>query len=145
MYQITKTYGHERGFSCCFRQPKAKSHCSFLHGYALSFTFVIQSNTLNENNWVFDFGAFKHVEKFLHDTFDHKTVLAENDRAIPHFEKLATINVVDLVILPKVGCEAFAKYVHDCVSNLIYIADPSVKLLSVTVSEHGSNSATYIG
>lgn len=145
MYQVTKTYGHERGLSCCFRQPKAQSHCHYLHGYSLAITLVVQSSHLNENNWVLDFGAFKHIEKFLHDTFDHKTVIAENDVAMQQFEKLNTLGVIDLVVLPAVGCEAFAKYIHDCASNLIYIVDASVKLLSVTVAEHGSNSATYIG
>ena len=39
-YFSTKTYGHERGLSCAFRQPLAlHSHCSLLHGYALSFSF----------------------------------------------------------------------------------------------------------
>ena len=35
-YVSTKTYGHEVGLSCAFRQHKADSHCAKLHGYALS-------------------------------------------------------------------------------------------------------------
>lgn len=32
LYQSTKTYGHDRGFSCAFRQWRADSHCRLIHG-----------------------------------------------------------------------------------------------------------------
>ena len=36
VWRSTKTYGHEEGLSCCFRQWRAThSHCRLLHGYAL--------------------------------------------------------------------------------------------------------------
>ena len=41
-WQVTKTYGHDLGLSCCFRQWGASSHCRFLHGYALSFSFTFE-------------------------------------------------------------------------------------------------------
>ena len=44
MYISTKTFGHESGLSCAFRQPNAThSHCSLIHGYALAFKFKIGS------------------------------------------------------------------------------------------------------
>ena len=36
----TKTYGNERGLSCCSRQWAADSDCSLLHGYSFGFRFV---------------------------------------------------------------------------------------------------------
>ena len=38
----TKTYGPEAGFSVCYRQWKADTHCNKLHGYALGFHLEFQ-------------------------------------------------------------------------------------------------------
>ena len=34
-FQVIKTFGAERGFSCAFRQWKADSDCKYIHGYSL--------------------------------------------------------------------------------------------------------------
>jgi len=39
-FKSTKTYKATKGFSCCFRQFKATSHCRFLHGYSLEINLV---------------------------------------------------------------------------------------------------------
>ena len=64
-YQSTKTYGNDRGLSCCFRQWRADSHCNLLHGYSLGFRFVFEADTLDERNWVYDFGDCKWIKEFL--------------------------------------------------------------------------------
>ena len=57
MFYSTKTYGHEAGLSCAFRQPGAThSHCSLIHGYALSFSFTFAATELDDKNWAVDFG-----------------------------------------------------------------------------------------
>ena len=62
-YYSTKTYGHEEGLSCMFRQPLAThSHCSLLHGYALSFSFKFGCDGLDDKNWVVDFGNLKELK-----------------------------------------------------------------------------------
>ena len=59
----TKTYGHERGLSCAFRQPNAShSHCSLLHGYALAFTFVFECTELDDKNWGVYFGGLNDLK-----------------------------------------------------------------------------------
>jgi hypothetical protein len=45
-YQVTKTYGHELGLSCVFRQHRANTHCKHLHGYALAFDIVFEAKHL---------------------------------------------------------------------------------------------------
>ena len=45
--------------SCAFRQPKAESHCRFIHGYRLTAKFWFGANQLDKNNWVVDFGSLK--------------------------------------------------------------------------------------
>ena len=48
IYRSTKTYDHNEGLSCCFRQWRADSHCNLVHGYALAFRFVFATHTLDE-------------------------------------------------------------------------------------------------
>ena len=64
--------------SCAFRQPKAESHCRFLHGYRLTAKFWFKANELDEHNWVVDFGSFDNLKKLLKDQFDHTTVIDKN-------------------------------------------------------------------
>lgn len=143
-YRSTKAYDHSEGLSCCFRQWRAQSHCRLLHGYALAFRFVFATESLDHNNWCFDFGGLKPVRTWLHEMFDHTTLVAQDDPDLPAFEALRESGLVDLRILPAVGCEAVARHVHDYVS--IYVTSQTegrVRLESVEVREHGGNSALY--
>ena len=69
-YKVVKTYGHDKGFSCAFRQWSAESHCSYIHGYSLGFTVTIGSDELNEQNWVYDFGNCGWIKNFLEEKWD---------------------------------------------------------------------------
>ena len=51
-YRVIKTYGNETGLSCAFRQWKATSHCSLIHGYALGFEVTFEASELDKRNWV---------------------------------------------------------------------------------------------
>lgn len=160
MYFVTKTYGHELGLSACFRQWKAQSHCRFLHGYPLSFklTFGCTDDALLDD-WVINFGGLKDIKAWLCDTFDHKLLVAEDDPQRGRFEQLADNwwmplgadaakhdhPVAQVLVIPKIGCEGFARYVFDHVFD--WMGDnghmPRVFLHSVEVREHGGNSAIY--
>jgi 6-pyruvoyltetrahydropterin/6-carboxytetrahydropterin synthase len=95
-FQSTKTYGNDRGLSCCFRQWKANhSHCSTLHGYSLGFKFVWESETLDEKNWCFDFGGMKPIKEYLDYMFDHTILVAEDDPALDTFKTLARASTID--------------------------------------------------
>jgi len=175
----TKTYGNERGLSCTFRQHAAThSHCSLLHGYSLGFKFVFEAEELDARNWVQDFGGLDELKEFLEKTFDHTTVVAEDDPLLEQFQAMAgwssnpEVNgkpeevqghpvgnkgVIKLVTLPAVGCESFAEYVWrwtdqwlkedptNKYQNLLGDDMQRVKILTVEVFEHGSNSAIYEG
>ena len=144
IYRSTKSYDHSEGLSCCFRQWRARSHCRLVHGYALAFKFVFATDRLDEHNWCFDFGALKPIRAWLHETFDHTMIVAEDDPRLSHFQALAEEGLMDLRILPAVGCEATAKYVFDHVSRYVdQETGGRVWLESVETREHGGNSAIY--
>ena len=95
-YQSTKTYGNDRGLSCCFRQWRAThSHCSTLHGYSLGFKFVWESESLDDKNWCFDFGGMKPIKEYLDHMFDHTILVAEDDPALEAFKTLALFSTND--------------------------------------------------
>jgi len=140
-YRVVKTYGNEKGLSCAFRQWKADSHCSLIHGYSLGFEITFEAEELDERNWVIDFGDLGRLKNFLKEYFDHKTVVAENDPYREEFEYLADEGVCELVILPETGCEMFAQHVFEFCEE--EYNDMRVQVVSVRCFEHGANSALF--
>lgn len=145
IYRSTKTYDHSEGLSCCFRQWRAEhSHCKLLHGYALAFKFVFATYELDQHNWCYDFGGMKPVRKWLHDQFDHTLLVSEDDPELATFVELSNKGLVDLRIMPAVGCEQTARFCHEYVSDLVAReTNGRVWLESVEVREHGGNSAVF--
>lgn len=144
-YVSTKTYGHEVGLSCCFRQWRAQSHCRFLHGYALAIRLEFEATDLDARNWVVDFGSLKGFKGWLEITFDHKLLVAEDDPEKDMLCSLAGLDLADVIVVPKTGCEAFAELIFECAET--WLTDngyaPRVKMRSVEVREHGANSAVF--
>ena len=130
--------------SCAFRQPKADSHCRFLHGYRLTAKFWFKASQLDENNWVVDFGSFDHLKKLLKKQFDHTTVIDKNDPYIESFEGLNGAGVLDLRVMDGVGIEKFAEYCFKVSNNIIKEQSEGRCWVSkVEVFEHENNSAIY--
>ncbi len=140
-YRVVKTYGNETGHSCAFRQWRADSHCNLIHGYALGFEITFESSRLNEQNWVIDFGDLGLLKKYLKETFDHTTVIAHDDPEYETFLMLDNLNLIDLRVIDNVGCEVFAEEVFNFCK--LHFEDDRVKVRSVKVFEHGSNSAVF--
>jgi 6-pyruvoyltetrahydropterin/6-carboxytetrahydropterin synthase len=105
-----------------------------------------------------DFGGLKEFKAWADHMFDHTLVIAEDDPHLEVFKQLNEIKggfndsgVCDLRIVPAVGCEMFAKLAYDKMAELLasgnmrYPINPSVRVKSVEVFEHGANSATYEG
>lgn len=145
MYESQKIYGHERGLSCAFRQWGAQSHCNKLHGYALQVEITFEAEELDDRNWVVDFGGMKQLESTIRTFFDHTTVIAENDPSLESFRRLHDSGVIDLRVMKRVGCEAFAEFVYRLTCKWLAEYDKynRVKVQKVTIREHGANSATY--
>ena len=95
---------------------------------------------------VVDFGSFKSLKDTFENTFDHKTLVAEDDPELDWFKEAHQRKVLDLVIVPAVGCEKFAEMIYEVTE--CWLMDngysPRCRLVSVEVREHGANSAVFI-
>lgn len=148
LFQSTKLID---GFSTTFRQWRADgTHCKFLHGYSLSFRITFEGD-LDEKNWVYDFGFGKRlkyenwtIKQWFDYMFDHTTVISETDPELETFYKMEEKGIIQLRVLPEVGCEMFAKFVFETLNPLVLKdTNDRVRILSVECFEHSKNSAIY--
>jgi 6-pyruvoyltetrahydropterin/6-carboxytetrahydropterin synthase len=172
-YLSTKTYGNDRGLSCCFRQWRSThSHCSLLHGYSIGIKLIFESETLDDRNWVMDFGGMKAFKDWSEYMFDHTLIIAKDDPHLDMFLKMADIGlqdqggVCDIRLVEAVGCEKFAELAYNVMADILrrfqagetwhffpggkiaeytprYPVGQDVRLRSVEVFEHAGNSAVY--
>lgn len=144
-FQCIKSYGYNEGWSCAFRQWQAASHCHHIHGYSFAFEFTFESEELDATNWCLDFGSLKDLKAWLKETFDHKTIVASNDPQLSWFWEAHRRGIVDLLEIPALSCELFAKMAFDYADRQLRGSPefPRVRLVSVKINEHSSNGAVY--
>ena len=130
--------------SCAFRQPNATSHCKFIHCYRLTAKFWFEAESLDENNWVVDFGSLKELKKTLQNQFDHTTCISREDPNLDTFKGLRDAGVCDLRIMDGVGIEKFAEWCFDVADNFAgVLTNMRCRCTQVEVFEHENNSAIY--
>lgn len=123
-------------------------NCRLIHGYALSFYFEFESDTLDVRNWVVDFGGLRPLKEKLEEWFDHKFLLAEDD---PHFDeimKLQELKLAEITVVEATGCEALADFLYKFINGgfLQELGFPEdVWCSKVRVSETEKNSAMRVG
>ena len=151
-FQSTKLFD---GFSCVFRQWKAKdTHCRFMHGYGVSFRVWFEGS-LDDRNWVWDFGGMKRAKTKIDDMspkewmdhmFDHTVIVAEDDPFVESFQSMGVHGAAQVRVIPAVGAEKFAEFVFNKLNDFVKTeTDNRVKVLRVEFMEHGKNSAIYEG
>ena len=142
-YQSTKII--ELG-SCAFRQWRAThSHCRFLHGYQLKAKLWFGGSSLDDKNWIVDFGGLKELKAKLQHVFDHTTTVAADDPELATFEELDKKGIIQLRVLDKgVGIERVAEVVFSIADNYIKsLTNNRCWVDKVEVFEHEDNSATF--
>ena len=150
MYQSTKLFD---GFSCCFRQWKAKTtHCRFLHGYGVSFRVTFEGN-LDDRNWVWDFGGMKRAKtqidgkqpkERLDTMFDHTVIVAIDDPKLETFQAMEVMGLIQLRTVEATGAEKFAEFIYNKLSEFVYEETQGrVRIAQVEFMEHGKNTAIY--
>lgn len=142
MYRSTKSY---YSLPCSHRQWRDNGHCKFVHGYDRSVHLVFQTKSLDDKNWVMDFGGLKEIKKWLEYTFDHTLLINEDDPELDFFKDMDARGLCQLRILPNIGMEGSSKFIFDYVDNwLNEETQGRVQLYSVECRENEKNSAIFI-
>ena len=130
--------------SCAFRQPRADSHCRFIHGYRLKAKFWFEADELDINNWVVDFGSLKPLKQQLERQFDHTLCIDTDDPMLLTFQTLSEKDIADVRIMNGVGIEMTAKWCYDAANeHLGNGTSNGARCIKVEVWEHEGNSAIY--
>ena len=131
--------------SCAFRQPGAKSHCRFIHGYKLYAKFWFACNKLDENIWVVDFGGLKELKQILRNQFDHTLCIDREDPLLNEFLTLEKLGGCVLRIMPKgTGIERISEWCFIQANHFIQIkTEKRCWVVKVEVYENDKNSAVY--
>jgi len=141
------------GYSSVFRQWRADgTHCRFLHGYAVSFRVWFEGD-LDHRHWVFDFGGMKRAKNTIDGMspkeyfawlLDHTTIVAEDDPRLDLFRLMDDDGIIQLRVIPAVGCERFAEFLYNKINEFLVLeTNGRVKATKVEVYEHEKNSASY--
>lgn len=145
-YISTKTY--KQLGPVAYRQWRADSHCNLVHGYALSFYFEFESDTLDVRNWVLDFGGLRPLKDNLEDWFDHTLLVAQDD---PHREallNLGKLGIAKITEVEKTGCEGIADFLYEYINTIFlpsYGEQDRIWCSRVEVRETDANMAMRIG
>jgi 6-pyruvoyltetrahydropterin/6-carboxytetrahydropterin synthase len=75
---------------------------------------------------------------------DHTTIVSEDDPYMDTFKQMDRDGIIQLRILPAVGCERFAEYLHTVINEFLQEETQGrVRATKVEVFEHERNSAIY--
>jgi len=145
-YVSTKTY--KQLGPVAYRQWRAESHCNVIHGYALSFHFEFESDTLDVRNWVMDFGGLRPLKDLLEDWFDHTLLVALDDPHYDDLKKLGELGVAKITEVEKTGCEGLATWLYEYINTIFLVSYGEADRIwccKVEVRETDSNMAMVVG
>ena len=150
-FQSSKVFD---GFSTVFRQWRAKeTHCSYLHGYGVSFKVYFEGD-LDHKNWVWDFGGMKRAKtqidgkspkEWMDYMFDHTLIVAEDDPFKDAFLEMDRAGAAQVRVIPATGAEKFAEYIYNKINEFVLEeTEGRVRVTKVKFAEHGKNAAYYV-
>jgi 6-pyruvoyltetrahydropterin/6-carboxytetrahydropterin synthase len=96
-----------------------------LHGYSIGIKLVFESETLDDRNWVMDFGGLKAFKEWSEYMFDHTLIVGHDDPHLDKFKTLAELGlndkggICDLRIVEAVGCEKFAELAYNTMNSIL--------------------------
>jgi 6-pyruvoyltetrahydropterin/6-carboxytetrahydropterin synthase len=72
------------------------SHCSLLHGYSIGIKLIFESETLDDRNWVMDFGGLKAFKEWSRIcSLIIPWLLPQDDPHLKLFETMAGFGLQD--------------------------------------------------
>lgn len=144
-YQSTKLFNDN--YSVALRQWKAQhSSCQLKHGYSLKFHVTFEADSLDEMNWIADFGCFKRngLKDWLKEMFDHTTLIEKDDPMRGYFEMEQAEGIAKVHFMEKMGMESLAKLVFDKFNDVFSKTEGGrIRVVRVEVFENDTNSGIY--
>jgi len=149
-FRICKTIEIENGHML----SKHPDKCRFPHGHSRRVEFVLEADTLDQNDMVCDFTIVKEAMANFLDQYDHAICVNTDD---PKYADLKATYGDRVVGFTKTDptTEVIAKTVYESFRDRLaeYIAKPnpryplrdSLKIVSVRVWETSSSWAEYVG
>jgi 6-pyruvoyltetrahydropterin/6-carboxytetrahydropterin synthase len=147
-YISTKTYKHLGPVA--YRQWRAESHCNLIHGYALTFHFEFEADTLDVRNWVMDYGGLRPLKEKLEEWFDHTLLVSDDDPQREELIALGKSGLAKITEVEKTGCEGLATWLYEYVNTIFlpqYGTEEAARIWcsKVEVRETDNNMAMKVG
>lgn len=156
MYEITKSVE----LDAAHRVPFHESKCRFIHGHRYQITALLRSDTLisereedSEAGMVADFGRVKESLTRIHDVFDHRLMLWDQDPLLRQVKEMLEQHrglISGLLTVPIIPtAENLAKYWGQMFwadffgSSGIGVGGEGLRVHSFTVRETPTSFATY--
>ena len=147
-YISTKIFDN---YSVSLRQHKAQhSHCALLHGYSFEFKVWFTTDSLDDMNWVVDFGGFKTpplgngLKDWMDHMFDHTLLVEQDDPMRPIFEEMPGMHIAKVHFLEKMGAESLAELVFKKFNDVLSKTDAGrCRVVKVECFENKKNSGIY--
>jgi len=121
---------------------KHKGNCHRQHGHNISIMVSVQSETLDENDMVMDFGVLKELCNKYIEPFDHSLLLNENSKEVIDVLKKNDCLIHEFSSDPT--AEVLCKDLYGKIKDYLCMYHPTVQINSVTIYENEKSNATYI-
>jgi 6-pyruvoyltetrahydropterin/6-carboxytetrahydropterin synthase len=106
--------------------------------------FWFKATSLDDKNWVMDFGDFKEFKTFLDDYFDHSCLINMDDPEMPLFKDMDKKGIIKLRVLENVGMEGTSKFLHTKMNEYLKKkTNERVWCFRVETRENEKNSGIY--
>lgn len=148
MYSVSKNFR----FESSHRLVKGYSgKCSNLHGHSWNGRIDVAIPALDDKDMSIDFSILGDFCKSVEKSFDHKTIVFEEDFELIEFLKNQKSSFITVDANPT--CETLSRVIHDMFTDFINSTDivgveplkirVLIKTFSVTIEETCTTSCTY--
>ena len=150
IFTVTKTFEKLPVAHCQFQDVKedgSPGECAALHGYDRSVTITIGAKKLDLHGWVFPFGAFKAIRKWLEFYFDHTSVFPASDPRMAAILAARDSGIIGTArILPYgVSMEMSALFLYEQANRYVYEQSQGrCAITAIEFREHSSNAGQLI-
>ena len=127
------------------RQPLHGGHCSFIHGHNWEVQITFESNELDENGFVIDFGELHYIKDWIDENLDHACAFSANDPHRDKIEELRELKLIKPLFIERASCEGVAKHLFETFDELVRSnSEGRAWITRIHLLEDSKNSATYL-